>query len=346
MAVPPRRRPLILSQAVSWPGRGASARCSKPTYNARRAPCGVIVFQGSIMIVRERPGLWDIFFAMRGSILPRVALRLATIGVVSLAAVVLVRSHPQVLSPLSAIPFTLIGIALSVFMSFRNNACYDRWWEGRKLWGQLIITSRSLARQTSLFEASERRAVLHGVIAFAAGLAARLRGADEGKRMAPWVRQDIGKASINPTDAVLSDIGARLLRLVADGKLSDIHYSVLEIQLTELGHVQGGCERIAATPLPFAYSLLLHRTAHLFCLALPFALAGALGWWTPLPVLLVSYTFFGLDALGDELVDPFGTEPNDLPLDAMARTVERDMLAALGETDLPPPLKADRFVLL
>lgn len=311
-----------------------------------RATGDDVGIQDSTMIVRERPGLWDIFFAMRGSILPRVAPRLAALGLVSLAAVVLVRSHPQVLSPLSAIPFTLIGIALSVFMSFRNNACYDRWWEGRKLWGQLIIASRSLARQTSLLDALERRAILLGVVAFSAGLAARLRGVDEHERMAPWANEIDNTAAPNPTDAVLRGIGARCLALVAAGKLSDIHYSVLETQLTELGHVQGACERIATTPLPFAYSLLLHRTAHLFCLALPFALAGALGWWTPLPILLVSYTFFGLDALGDELIDPFGTEPNDLPLDAMARTVEREMLAALGESALPPPLQADRFVLL
>ncbi|TBR36335.1 MULTISPECIES: bestrophin family protein [Dyella] len=298
------------------------------------------------MIVRERPGLRDIFFALRGSILPRVAPRLAVIGLVSLAAVWLVRAHPDVLSPLSGIPFTLIGIALSIFMSFRNNACYDRWWEGRKLWGQLIISSRSLARQTATLDEASRAPVLRGLCAFAHGLSARLRSQPEAPRMAPWVTLDDAGALPNPTDAVLREIGAHCQRLVAQKKLSDIHYSILETQLSELAHVQGACERIAGTPLPFAYSLLLHRTAHLFCLALPFAIAGTLGWWTPLPVLLISYTFFGLDALGDELVDPFGVEPNDLPLDAMARTVERDMRAAMGETDLPPPLQPDKFVLL
>jgi len=81
--------------------------------------------------------------------------------------------------------------------------------------------------------------------------------------------------------------------------------------------VQGGCERIVSTPVPFAYSLLLHRTALIFCLTLPFALAGSLDWWTLLPVLLVAYTFFRLDALGHQLEDPFVLEPNALPLDAM-----------------------------
>ena len=99
---------------------------------------------------------------------------------------------------------------------------------------------------------------------------------------------------------------------MAADAINPVHYSVLEGQLTLLSQVQGGCERIANTPVPFAYSLLLHRTAYTFCLTLPFALAGNLGWWTLLPVLLVSYTFFGLDALSDQLEDPFGVEPNDL----------------------------------
>jgi putative membrane protein len=89
--------------------------------------------------------------------------------------------------------------------------------------------------------------------------------------------------------------------------------------------------------------LLLHRTALLFCLLLPFALAPTLGWWTPLLVLIVSYTFFGLDALGDQLEDPFGTDDNDLPLDAMVRTIERELLFAMGRAELPPPLTAVRY---
>ncbi|HWU04679.1 MAG TPA: bestrophin family ion channel, partial [Novosphingobium sp.] len=100
------------------------------------------------------------------------------------------------------------------------------------------------------------------------------------------------------------------------------------------------------TPVPFGYSLLLHRTAHVFCLTLPFALAGNLGWWVLLPGLLVGYTFFGLDALGDQLEEPFGTEPNDLPIDALVRVIERDALSALGGGTVPPPLAPVDHLLL
>lgn len=120
---------------------------------------------------------------------------------------------------------------------------------------------------------------------------------------------------------------------------------MLEARLAAISAAQAGCERIKATPLPFAYSLLLHRTCYVFCALLPFGLAGQLGWATPVLVALAAYTFFGLDALGDELEDPFGEDANDLPLDALATVIERDLLAAAGEADLPPSARVVDYVL-
>jgi len=98
-----------------------------------------------------------------------------------------------------------------------------------------------------------------------------------------------------------------------------------------LAALQAGCERIANTPLPFAYTLLVHRAAYVFCLMLPFGPAGPIGWLTPLFTVVIAYTFFGLDALSHELEDPFGMEANDLPLDRMCRICEISVLEALGE---------------
>lgn len=297
------------------------------------------------MIVRQQPHLKDILFAINGSILPRIAPRMLMIAVVSVIAVYAADHHPGIFARISAIPFTLIGIALSVFMSFRNNACYARWWEGRQRWGELIIACRSFAREVSTLDEQDQRHFLRGLCGFTAGLAARLRRVDEPAAIAPWC--DIGSAAQgpNPTDAVLYQLGKDCLDLMHRDRIGAIHYSVLEAQLTQLSHVQGACERILTTPVPFSYSLLLHRTALVFCVTLPFALAGALGWWTLLPVLLVAYTFFGLDALGHQLEDPFAMEPNSLPLYAMQRTLERELLALLGETDLPPPLEPKDSIL-
>ena len=289
------------------------------------------------MIVRGKLGLRDIMFTLNGSILPEIAGRLFFLAIVSIVAVLLEHRHPGTTRELSAVPFTLIGLALSIFMNFRNNACYDRWWEARKLWGQLIISARSFSRETTTLERGSRERLLTGLCGFTRGLAARLCGGDEVGAIGPWTASEAGPIPPNPTDAVLAELGGLCGQLMKDGHINAIHYSVLEIRLTELAQVQAGCERIKATPLPFAYSLLLHRTAYLFCLLLPFALAPLLSWWTPLPVIIIGYTFFGLDALSDQLEDPFGADAYDLPLDAMVRTVERELLFALGRASLPPP---------
>lgn len=297
------------------------------------------------MIVRPRITIWAMLFAMRGSIVPLIAGRLLVIALVASVAVLLSGYRPSTLTHVGVVPFTLIGLALSIFMSFRNNACYDRWWEARKLLGQLVIELRSFARQIVDFDASVREPLLTGLIAFTHGLAARLREKDEAAAIAIWSTAGDWKALPNPTDAVLREVGQRCAALMREGRISDIRHSVLEARLSGLSAVQAGCERIKTTPLPYAYSLLLHRTAHVFCLLLPFALAGTLGWWAVLVTLVVSYTFFGLDALGDELEDPFGLEVNDLPLDAISRMIERELLSALGRTELPPPLVPDNYVL-
>ncbi|TIP70848.1 MAG: hypothetical protein E5X63_44745, partial [Mesorhizobium sp.] len=105
---------------------------------------------------------------------------------------------------------------------------------------------------------------------------------------------------------------------------------------------QAGCERIMGTPLPFAYTLLLQRTAYIFCLLLPFGLASTAGWATPLFTALIAYTFFGLDALSEELEDPFGTEANDLALDGLCRVCEISVFEALGEAP-PKMIPAEKF---
>jgi ion channel-forming bestrophin family protein len=273
------------------------------------------------MIIRGSPSFTDVFFAVRGSILRKILGPLLIIIAVSVAAVMIVGSQSASFSHLAAVPFTLIGLSLSIFMSFRNTTCYDRWWEGRKLWGQLIIAARCLARRAVVLEPAVRDSLLKGVCAFAAGLAAKLRGRDEQAAIGAHLPESACLEAPNPTDAVLTAVGRQCRLLISSGALDSVLYGLMEQCLADLSQVQGGCERIRTAPLPFSYSLLLHRTAYAFCLLLPFALAPSLGWWTILPTFLLSYAFFGLDALGDELSDPFGTEPNDLPLDAMVRLI-------------------------
>ncbi len=299
------------------------------------------------MIVRPRAGLRDILFAVRGSIIRRAAAPVVVITALAFGAVAWTQFHRDPLSGLGTEPFTLIGISLSIFLSFRNSACYDRWWEGRKQLGDLLIEVRSFAREVACVapEPTHER-LLQGICGFVRALAARLRDEDEVAAASVWMPDIVClRGHPNVTNAILAKVGAECSALAAGAKLSEWRYIVIETRLAGLTSVQAGCERIKNTPLPFAYTLLIHRTTYLFCTLLPFGLAAQLGWFTPLLVAVISYALFGLDALGDELEEPFGREENDLPLEALVRTVEREMLAALGETKLPAPIPVVNFLL-
>jgi putative membrane protein len=130
------------------------------------------------------------------------------------------------------------------------------------------------------------------------------------------------------------DLGAFLRA----GKLDAPVAADMDQMLTALASLAAGCERIKHTPIPFPYTLLLHRTAWLYCFLLPFGLVDSVGLMTPFVVAIVAYTFFGLDALGDEIEEPFGLADNHLPLDALCREIEVNLREALAERDLPPPL--------
>lgn len=280
-----------------------------------------------------------VLFTLKGSIVQRIALRCLAVTLLAALIVLIERHYPALFYPVSATPFTLLGLSLSIFMSFRNNACYDRWWEGRKAWGRMIIEVRSFVRESVVIEDDPLRArMLRSLCGFAHALNARLRNEEELPLARTWLAEDAQVTAHNVCDGILRDIGAQCSRLAKESAISEFRYTVLEQRLTGLSDVQATCERIKGTPLPFPYTLLLHRTIYIFCLLLPFALAEPLGWLAPLFTTIVSYTFFGLDAIGNELEDPFGRDENDLPTDAMVRTIERDVLAALGHEPLPPAL--------
>ncbi|ATB50830.1 bestrophin family protein [Corallococcus macrosporus] len=305
------------------------------------------------MIVRPHLSSLRLLFAVRGTILPRVLPHVLGIAALSALVVWAYRQgylHLQISSPA---PLSLLGLTLSIFLGFRINASYDRWWEARKQWGALIVELRAFSHEALALLGDDggvslavRRLVKRN-IAFAHALAAHLRGYDAREdltRLLPEPEAARVLASPNRPNALLREQERELAALLREKQLTDITWSELRTRVQALLHVLGACERIRFTPLPFTYTVLLHRTAYLFCLLLPFGLAEALGWFTPVLAAMVAYTFFGLDRLSDELEEPFGTEPNDLALLAMARTVEMNLLEALGEPQ-PEPLKPRDFIL-
>ena len=302
------------------------------------------------MIVLQRPHGARLFFVMRGSILPRIAPALATCTAVAVVVTLTRGFLFQWKITLTPVPFSLIGLALAIFLGFRNNAAYDRYWEARKLWGDLVHRSRSLARQVlTLLDVDApadgddpRRRLVRRGIAFAHALRHQLRGSDAADDMRRWLAPEEAQgvaASRLATDWLLRRTGAELADWRRAGRLDPRLAAEMDATLSALSAVAAGCERIRTTPIPFAYTLLLHRTASLYCFLLPFGLVDPIGYMTPFVVAIVAYTFFGLDALGDEIEEPFGLAMHHLPLDALCRTVEINLLEALGERELPEPLQ-------
>ncbi|WFS00205.1 bestrophin family protein [Rhizobium tumorigenes] len=308
------------------------------------------------MIVRERPGLLPLFFIMRGSIVPRILPQIVVIFVMSCLITWGHHERPGMILSVSGVPFAVLGTALSVFLSFRNNACYQRWWEARHSWGQLVYAARTFSRQTMLLEALHgeegrqvRRSLLTLAMAMPHALVQHLRpDGDQSKveRLLPDDVQPLYHAASNRPEMLMRLMSADLARMRASDRITDIQYQMLDRTITDMAIVPATCERIRNTPLPFAYTLLVHRTAYLFCFLMPFGSVDVLGWGTPFAAAVIAYTFFGLDALGDELENPFSKEANALPIGALADAIEHNLREAMGETDLTPLPTPTNFVLM
>ncbi len=302
------------------------------------------------MIVRPRPHWLRLLFVRRGSLLPRILGQLLFIVALSTAVVLL---HGQVFHwkvTLTSAPFSLMGVALAIFLGFRINASYDRYWEARKHWGAILVESRNLARKSlgMVGPPDTVRPFVLALAGFAATVRNHLRGEapDHGTAhlLPPGLRAQLAHQR-HASQQVLRWLSEWLRDRREAGALNPVLLPSLEDSLDALSMAVGSCERIASTPLPFTYSVILHRTTYFYCMLLPFGLVDAIGVMTPLVVAFVSYTFFALESLSDELEEPFGREQNDLALDAMVRTIEISLCELLGDP-APPALKPDgNFVL-
>nr|WP_269143523.1 bestrophin family protein [Massilia phyllostachyos] len=318
-------------------------------------------YAAKTVIIRDRPSGLKLFLLLRGSVLLRI---LPTLAVNVVVAILVTWSHGDLWDlkiTLTTIPFTLIGLPIAIFLGFRNNSAYDRFWEGRKLWGELVLRSRNLARQClGLVDGDGPARIRNGLddvrvrmvlraIAFCGALRDQLRHRPVDPQLASLLRpcefEELGRQANRP-DYLMRQMGQDLGACVRDKRIDPCLAANIDTTLSAMTAAAASCERIKNTPIPFSYSVLLHRTAYIYCFLLPFGLVDSIGFMTPVVVAIVAYTFFGLDALGDELEEPFGMEPNDLPLDAICRVIEIDLRTALGDEQVPPPLQPVDFTLM
>lgn len=292
------------------------------------------------MIVRPQQHWLRRIFVWHGSVLSKISSRLLLNFLFSIAVIFMLPWYTHLGIKFTLAPFSILGVAIAIFLGFRNNAGYARYVEARKLWGQLMIASRSLLREvkTTLPDSASVREFARLQIAFAHCLRMTLRKQPQAEVLAHYLKtEDLQRvlASNSPANRILLIMGEWLAVQRRNGQLSDILFISLNDRLNDISAVLAGCERIAYTPIPFAYTLILHRTVYLFCIMLPFALVVDLHYMTPFISVLISYTFISLDCLAEELEDPFGTENNDLPLDAICNAIEIDLLQMNDEAEIP-----------
>ena len=293
------------------------------------------------MILRPRPHWLRMLFVLRGSVLPAITPQLLfTAGFAGLVTLL----HGKVFLwkiPLNVVSFSLIGLTMAIFLGFRNNTSYARYWEARPLWGAILNETRSLLRQglVHVEAPGKARELAMLLSAFVHALRHQLRGSDPAADLARLLPPEACRrlAPMRFKPAVLLLMAGEWVRdRRREGALEPVIAPALEVPLGRLSEALGGCERIASTPIPFTYAVIIHRTIYFYCLLLPFALVDTISLMTPLITVFVAYTFFALEALGAEIEEPFGTAPNDLALDAMTRMIESTLREMLGET-LPPP---------
>lgn len=304
------------------------------------------------MIVRPRQHWLRMLFIWRGSVLPRILPQLATVTGIAVLVTVLHGELFRLKVPLTFVPFTLIGVALAVFLGFRNSASYERYWEGRKLWGNVLGESRTLARQILTLpqttDAALQRQLVLILVAITYSLRHQLRQTDASadlQRLLPPDVYAMARAARFAPNTLVLHLARQLQVLRQQQQLDPILAAEMEPPLARLTDAICGCERLSGTPLPYAYTVILHRTVYLYCFLLPFGLVDAIGWTTPVMVSFIAYTFFALEALSDELEEPFGTSANDLPLEALSVMIETTLCEMLGDKELPAPVEPVGYVL-
>jgi putative membrane protein len=295
------------------------------------------------------------------------------------------------------LPISTIGTAVAFYVGFKNNSAYERFWEGRKIWGGIVNTSRSWATSVLSYvavgddgpeAAALRRALIYRQLAWTNALRMQLRKTsrffdkpapstkkrlrehaalmrnDWDAELQPFLAADElaeVSAMANPATHLLTRQGQLLARLVDAKRLDLFHQIALMEMITELYTLQGKCERIMGTPFPRQYAEYSRLFTRVFIFLVPFGLLDvfgaeaeeATGFFASLvpavPMIassaLVSWVFSTMEGIGDSSEDPFERSMNDVPMNAICRTIERDLRQLLGETEIPEAERPAGYVL-
>lgn len=288
------------------------------------------------MIDYDPKAWWRIVLTLRGGVAPRLLGRIVTTIVLGVLAWL---AHVHVAFAIPPLVHTLIGAALGLLLVFRTNASYGRYVEARELLGRVLNSSRDIARQVATFVAEhEGRAALQADVLRWLGAYYRLlvqNVRDErdlsalGERLSASERAELEPLR-HRTAIVARWLSARLVAAHRAGHLDSEPLRAIDANVTTMIGALGGCERIRRTPVPFAYAQHIKVFVVLFCYTVPFAIVESLGVYTPIAAAVLSFALFGIDEIGVEIEDPFGTDPNDLPMERIGDAIEASCAELLG----------------
>lgn len=224
--------------------------------------------------------------------------------------------------------YSLIGFVLSLLLVFRTNTAYDRWWEGRKKWGQLVNDTRSLAvKITTSNVTTERKTYFKRMIVnYVYTLKWHLRYEKEKKEvdLNPEELKDYMQASHKPS-FLAQKMYVQLQEMLKTKEITEAEYLTLDTNLNNFSNITGACERIRNTPMPYSYSLFLKKFVFVYVMSLPLAFVSSFGYGTILIAVFVFYVLVSLELLAEEIEDPFGMDDNDLPLNELCAKIKENV---------------------
>ena len=229
---------------------------------------------------------------------------------------------------------SLLGIVLGLFLVFRTNSAYDRWWEGRKLWGKMVNSTRNLALKLNAYvsrENHEDRDWFAKMISnFAYATKDNLRQGvllQDQLSVSDGYIDDLKKYKHKP-NRISALLYEKTNTLFLQGQLKGEHLLNLDMELKELIDIMGACERIRYTPIPYSYMMYIKKFIFIYIITLPFGFVTDSGYFTILIVLLITFVLMSVELIAEEIEDPFGKDPNDLPTDELAAKI-RDNVAEI-----------------
>ena len=285
-------------------------------------------------MISYRQKSWTaVTFAWRGTVLSRLIHRMVGYAALSFGVGVW-HTFVSPLPDLGSLAHSLLGVALGMLLVFRTNSSYDRFWEGRKRWDGIVSAARDLMRG-AVAHGGEARALAPLVGAYVVALKQHLRGGDLDELddlLEPTLRAEVAEAS-NPPSRIALELSRWVAARGQDRRIAPVMVRTLEERITDLVEHQGACERIHQTPVPFAYVAQIRQLLMVYLTTLPFVLVPRLEWLAVPAVALVAFGLIGIEEAGVEIEDPFGLDPNDLPMDELCDGIAqeaREMAAAGG----------------